>query len=97
MLITDPDRIQTHRIVKGYSLRLTAKKCGTNSQGGAMCSHTAIRNWETGFTSTIPGETAFRLALVLDLPMASVFRPDDGFVLPGASTGACADDLRKSA
>lgn len=94
MQIVDPARIRIHRVGARYSLRELAEMCGMNSSGKRMCTYQAIANWENGKTRTIPEETAVRLSKLLLLPMASVFRPNDGFVLPGASIPLGSDQQR---
>lgn len=86
MQIVDHARLRTHRIGARYSLRELAEMCGMNSSGKRMCSYQAIANWESGATRTIPEEIAVRLSKILLLPMASVFQPNEGFVVPDASS-----------
>lgn len=75
--IVDPDRIRLHREEQRYSLRHLGELC--------ECSHTQIRFYETGVTITITEKRARRLAQVLGFPLASVFRPTGGFVVPDTS------------
>lgn len=91
MQIVDRDRLRLHRVVPRYSLRRVQEMCGKGPDGRWMCTYEAIRNWESGKTPTIPEATAIRLSQVLNFTLASVFAPDEGFVVPGASTPACSD------
>lgn len=78
MQIVDHGRIRLHREARGISLRKLAEVCGN-------CTYQAISNWENGKTRSIPEDTARMLSLVLSFPMASVFRPVEGFVVPEPS------------
>lgn len=86
MQIIDRDRLRLHRVVPRYSLRRVQEMCGKGPDGRWICTYQAILNWETGRTRTIPEPTAIRLSQVLNFTLASVFAPNEGFVVPETSS-----------
>lgn len=89
MQITDGGRIRLYREARKISLREMGKALG--------CSHTQVAKYESGKTPNISEDRARMISLMTGLPMASVFRLDEGFVLPETSSGACSDGLRATA
>lgn len=83
MQIIAPEKIRIYRDARRISLRQLARACD--------CTHTAIANYENGRTPTIPEDRAKMISLICGFPLASVFRPDDAFVMPGVESSAGTD------
>lgn len=89
MQIVDHERLRLHRVAKRYTLRRVADLVG--------CSHTQVAKYETGKKREIPEDWAQRLSLILEVPMASVFRPVEGFVMPESSNTQMSSSLQDTA